>query len=82
VYDGCCLHFGEIGCEPLPVSVWLDTKYAYLTRILSGRYQADEILALTKQERIDLLNGPEEEFARKVTGSKLALGTRTLLVCM
>jgi hypothetical protein len=46
------------------------------------RCQVNEILALTSQQRIDLLNGPEEELARKVMGSKLALGTRTLLVCM
>jgi hypothetical protein len=82
VYDCRCLHFGKIGGEPLLASVRLDEKYAYLFRVLSENYHIDANVALTPQQRIDLLSGHEEELMKKVIGSKLVLCTRTLLVCM
>jgi hypothetical protein len=45
-------------------------------------FVSDPIAALTQDQRTQLLHGPEREFVRKVTGSKLVLCTRTLLVCM
>jgi hypothetical protein len=46
------------------------------------RLVVDTITALTQTQRTQLLHGPEEELVKKITGSKLVLGTRTLLVCM
>jgi hypothetical protein len=82
VYNLCRLHFGEAGRESLLASIRLDTKYANLFRVLDQRCQTNATAALTPEQRIDLLNGPEEELTKKVIGSKLALCTRTLLVCM
>jgi hypothetical protein len=82
VYDCRYLHFGKIGGKPLPTSVRLNAKYAYFLRVLIEENHIDADVALTPQQRLDLLSGPEEELAKKIIGSKLVLCTRTLLVCM
>jgi hypothetical protein len=49
---------------------------------VNQRLVVDAITALTQTQRTQLLDGPEEELVKKITGSKLVLATRTLLVCM
>jgi hypothetical protein len=82
VSDCRCLHFGEAGGKPLLTIVRLNAKYAQLFCARTEGYLINANVALTSQERIDLLSGPEEELMRRVIGSKLVLCTRTLLVCM